>query len=348
MYVSDTTNTTITIKPERCHEVTITVYPHSTVELVKHDTWFSLLVDGRHYRLVMAKFTHGRPEITTALNQALVDVEAAIEALRSAPTLTPTDAPAIITRIGEYDPETKQYPAFVSIDGEPERLVGYAWSAGAADRLCDEYAYHYYTDNHTPEAAAQIALAFASAEPETHCPDCGDPLYLPNGSGRCSCDTSAMWKAADERLTSGFCCGACKVSTASGPEPPVDDGPEDNFGGFRHPTPDTQPAANVNWSSAAASLARLRRDAAIRQAQATLKPAVADDTSTVIFELALTDPCALAEFLRGHTAVRRDQLAWRFAGWLGRRHGITVLPAFIAASWQALLASTAAREECAS
>lgn len=80
--------TTITIHPERCHEQTITLYAHSTVELVKHEpadsanTWYSLLVDGRHYRLVMAKFTYGRPEIMAAMEQALADVQAAIDSLR--------------------------------------------------------------------------------------------------------------------------------------------------------------------------------------------------------------------------------------------------------------------------
>lgn len=93
-----------------------------------------------------------------------------------------TSHPIPTKRIGEYDPETQQYPAFVAIDGEPEQLVGVRWSAGAADRCADEYIFQYYIDNHTPEAAARIALAF---EPE--------------------------------------------------PGPSVDNGPEDNFGGFRGP-----------------------------------------------------------------------------------------------------------------
>lgn len=73
-------------------------------------------------------------------------------------TMQPTSAPAIVKRVGEYDPETNQYPAYVSIDGESEQLIGCAWSAGAADRLCDEFAYHYFTDNHAPEKAARIVV----------------------------------------------------------------------------------------------------------------------------------------------------------------------------------------------
>jgi hypothetical protein len=155
-----------------------------------------------------------------ALSGRLAESREAARKGQESRTMTATPAPTIITRIGEYDPATRQYPAYVAIDGEPEQLVGYAWSAGAADRLCDEFVFNYYTDNHTPEVAAQIALALASAEPETHCPDCGDPLYLPNGSDCCSCGTSAMAvtpiepapQVVDERLPSGFCCGACQAS----------------------------------------------------------------------------------------------------------------------------------------
>jgi len=89
MTPTETSVCIITLKPERCREVEITVYPHSTVELVTHEphdsanTWCSLLVDGRHYRLVMTKFTHGRPEITEALNQALAAVQSTIAALQT-------------------------------------------------------------------------------------------------------------------------------------------------------------------------------------------------------------------------------------------------------------------------
>lgn len=97
-------------------------------------------------------------------------------------TLT-TTAPAVIKRVSDRDPITKDYAAYVSIDGGPEEYIGSRWSAGAAERLCDEYAYTFYVDRHTPEVAARFVVE--SFEPA--------------------------------------------------PAPPVDDGPEDNFGGFRCP-----------------------------------------------------------------------------------------------------------------
>jgi len=109
----------------------------------------------------------------------------------------------------------------------------------------------------------------------------------------------------------------------------------------RRPTTNDQPAAKVNWSSAAAHPARLHRSA-----QTALRP-TDDDVSPVLFELALTDPCALAEFLRAHTDLGRQQLAWRYAPWL-KRHGINVEWEYIAAIWAALLNSTAAHQERAS
>jgi len=116
-------------------------------------------------------------------------------------TLTPTDQPAITKRVGEYDPTTKQYPAYVAIDGEPEQLVGVRWSAGAADRCADEYIFQYYVDHHTPEAAARIALAF---EPEqghrTICsaPGCSNPATKIGLNDRPMCD--ACDAAGLERL----------------------------------------------------------------------------------------------------------------------------------------------------
>ncbi len=91
----------------------------------------------------------------------------------------PPDHPAIAKRIGEYNPETRQYPAFVSIDGEPEQCIGHAWAAGAADRLCDEYIFNYYADRHTPEAAARIAVAFAPEQPVDDTPYC---FFHPNAT----------------------------------------------------------------------------------------------------------------------------------------------------------------------
>lgn len=92
--------------------------------------------------------------------EAQAEYDAALAKHQPAPALTPTTAPAIVKRVGEYDPTTGQYPAFVSIDGKSEQCIGARWTAGAADRACDEYIFNYYVDHHTPEAAAQIAAAF--------------------------------------------------------------------------------------------------------------------------------------------------------------------------------------------
>lgn len=68
-------------------ERNIQVWPYSTAEIVKHapadsaNTWYALLVDGRHHNLVMWKHTLGRPQHMEALNRALAAVQAAIDAL---------------------------------------------------------------------------------------------------------------------------------------------------------------------------------------------------------------------------------------------------------------------------
>lgn len=77
-------------------DANIQVWPHSTVELVEHqptaNIWYALLVDGRHHNLVMQKHTIGRDYLISALNRALGQVEAAIEALnpQSEPASEPT------------------------------------------------------------------------------------------------------------------------------------------------------------------------------------------------------------------------------------------------------------------
>lgn len=67
----------------------ITVTADSTVELVKYDggynTFYALLIDGRHYNMVMWKHTIGRPEHMEALDRALQTVQDAIDALQPAP-----------------------------------------------------------------------------------------------------------------------------------------------------------------------------------------------------------------------------------------------------------------------
>ena len=77
-------------------DANIQVWPHSTVELVEHqptaNIWYALLVDGRYHNLVMKKHTIGRDYLISALNRALGQVEAAIEALNPQPA-EPTPTP---------------------------------------------------------------------------------------------------------------------------------------------------------------------------------------------------------------------------------------------------------------
>lgn len=89
-------------------------------------------------------------------------------------------------------------------------------------------------------------------------------------------------------------------------------------------------------------MADFRRAIALHRsgaAQATPDP---DDLSPVLFELALTDGPALIELLRGHTDIQREQLAWRFAGWLRREHGVKREWGFILRGWQSLIVGAAA------
>ena len=77
-------------------DANIQVWPHSTVELVERqptaNIWYALLVDGRYHNLVMKKHTIGRDYLISALNRALGQVEAAIEALNPQPA-EPTPTP---------------------------------------------------------------------------------------------------------------------------------------------------------------------------------------------------------------------------------------------------------------
>lgn len=70
-------------------------------------------------------------------------------------TLTPTTAPAIIKEV-IYDRESKDYAAYVTIDGGPRQCIGYGKTHTEADNLCNDYAYNFYADNHTPETAVQF------------------------------------------------------------------------------------------------------------------------------------------------------------------------------------------------
>jgi len=59
----------------------------------------------------------------------------------------------------KYDRQTKDYNCLISIDGGPFESIGFASNYSEAERKCNAYAYDYLTDNHAPEAAAELVLA---------------------------------------------------------------------------------------------------------------------------------------------------------------------------------------------
>jgi hypothetical protein len=59
----------------------------------------------------------------------------------------------------QYD--HSDYACYVQIEGEDEQFIGYASTYLAAERKCDDFAYDWFSDRHTPEAAAAIVMAAA-------------------------------------------------------------------------------------------------------------------------------------------------------------------------------------------
>lgn len=59
------------------------------------------------------------------------------------------------------------YDCYVTVDGQRE-YIGSAPSYHDGELKCDNYAYHYYADNHTPEVAAAIAVGMSEATPHIH------------------------------------------------------------------------------------------------------------------------------------------------------------------------------------
>jgi hypothetical protein len=58
-----------------------------------------------------------------------------------------------------YNPHTRDYDCFISIDKGPEQYIGSAPTHPEAEGTCRDYAFQFYTDNSTPEKAALLALA---------------------------------------------------------------------------------------------------------------------------------------------------------------------------------------------
>lgn len=226
-------------------------------------------------------------------------------------TLPTNGHPAITKRVGEYDPTTGAYPGSSSIDDEGEQLIGIRWTAGDADRLCDEYAFDYFADRHTPEKAAEIAARVNWSEsPSARLIPCEElrQLYQTDPAAY-----RARLAALDEATLNQQAAVYASYHTVVTNKPVT--------------TEET--------------LTRFRRSIAIHNARAAITFSE-DAISNVLFELALTDQPALIEFLRGHTAHQRDQLAWRFAAWLRRHHGIVREPAFIARGWASLIVGASA------
>ena len=57
-----------------------------------------------------------------------------------------------------YNATHDNYDCFITIDGGGEQYIGSANTYHEAETRCSSYAYDYYSDNHTPEKAVQIAL----------------------------------------------------------------------------------------------------------------------------------------------------------------------------------------------
>jgi hypothetical protein len=84
---------TLTIREERLQPVTITVSAQSTAEIALYtpagelsSTWYTLLIDGRHYYMIQWKHLTGQIEATEALDRALAQVRQAIARLQPPPT----------------------------------------------------------------------------------------------------------------------------------------------------------------------------------------------------------------------------------------------------------------------
>lgn len=65
-------------------------------------------------------------------------------------------APTVTKRIGSYDPVTKDFPAFVIFEDGHEEYIGSRPTQHDASLLASDYIIQWYSDNHTPEKAAQL------------------------------------------------------------------------------------------------------------------------------------------------------------------------------------------------
>lgn len=297
---------------------------------------------------------------------------------------TATTSPAVTTRI-TFNRDSYDFDCYATVEGI-EMYIGSRPNFFDGEALCRQYRYDAAIDSYCPEQAAAIAM-----EPDETPVDDGPEDNW--GGFRCPCGTAAP-AYASERATAvarrlvycercgkegtttdedadWYCpdCTAASVKCACGARATITVrtgtiyllcGPcfERDFQCneartdawevlARVPGLATYPCEICHIAKTIAGFTQLRahdthaicddcrRDTAVRHSGAV----AIDDTSATIAELALTDPATLKEFLAGHSLYQRERLAWRFASYLKREHGVDRTPALIARNWDALIGS---------
>ncbi len=73
--------------------------------------------------------------------------------------------PELTKRIA-YNKAGDNYDCYIAFDGGDEQYIGSAATYGEAEKKCQDFTFDYYSDAHTPEKAAQVALnGIPTAEP---------------------------------------------------------------------------------------------------------------------------------------------------------------------------------------
>ncbi len=274
---------------------------------------------------------------------------------RKAPEPTPADVTTRIT----FNRDTYDFDVFVTVEGL-EIYLGSKPSYFDCESLCRQYRFDHYADSYTPEKAAAVAMEPTDEAPVDDGP--GDNW----GGFRCSCGVVEPTYATDRAASAAVTCPCghpvtITVWTPSALHTLCSPCFERDFQCNENRTDDWKVLARVppiparftceicHISKIGTAFSQLRAHdthavcddcrakAAVRHSGA--ESTVSDDTSAVIFELALTDPAALREFLAGHSLYQRERLAWRFASHLKHEHGIVREPSLIARNWGNLIGS---------
>jgi hypothetical protein len=170
----------VTIAFDRLVSHHIPVTAESSAELVQHtpgdQPWYALLVDGRHYDLILWKHTLGRPETETAIAEALATVQAAI-ATASAPAIDSAQ-PAPLGARYQYGTSIAHWSGIVHHAGgfmsHEQTIAGITWvklyhgmpgcCAYVAQFRKRKQLVHYVTGQRFGTIAAAIAFYQRSAE----------------------------------------------------------------------------------------------------------------------------------------------------------------------------------------